>query len=161
MRSDHKGFAGWYSWYRIKKAMEMSNRMKVEELKKLVTEVHFSSICYIGGIDEVDIKRENGKIIVRAKSMRGHIDEKYSMSQEEWDVFIDKLYDDLHINKWKRSYKPDEWVIIDGCTWELQISVEGGRKRIYRGDNEYPENWDEFESLMRQFGILREDNWDE
>ena len=50
---------------------------------------------------------------------------------------------------------------MDGCTWEFQISVEGGRKRIYRGDNEYPENWDEFESLMRQFGILKENNWDE
>ena len=83
LRSDHKGIAGWYSWYRIKEAMEMSNRMKVEELKKLVTEVHFSSICYIGGIDEVDIKKENGRITVRAESMRGHIDEKYSMSQEE------------------------------------------------------------------------------
>ena len=91
----------------------MSNRMKVEELKKLVAGVHFSSICYIGGIDEVDIKKENGRITVRAESMRGHIDEKYSMSQEEWDAFIDKLYDDLHINKWKRSYKPDEWVIME------------------------------------------------
>lgn len=139
----------------------MSNKMKVEELKKLVNGVNFSFMSFIGGMDEVDIRKQDGKITVRVESMRGHIDEEHSMSQEEWDALIDKLYDELHIDKWKRSYRPKEWIIMDGCTWELKISVEGGRKRIYRGDNVYPENWDEFESLMRQFGVLKEVDWDE
>lgn len=123
---------------------------KRDDLKKRVTEVRFSFMGYMYGEDTVDVRKTDGGGSVKAGSMHYHVDTEYCISQDEWDSFISRLYDDLEIDRWKRSYKPDDFIVMDGAFWELGISVEGGRKRIYRGDNVYPDNWDDFESLMKR-----------
>ncbi len=129
----------------------MAKRLRVEETKNLVSEVRFDYCEYMLGEDVIDIKKEADKITVTVDSMRKKLNTKYCIPQEEWDSFISKLYDEIHINKWKRSYKPEELLICDGAFWEIQISVDGRRKRIYKGDNTYPDNWDDFAILMEGF----------
>ena len=134
----------------------MSKRLKIDELKKLITEVRYNSVDYLYGPDVIDIKKEDGKYTVAVTSMQRYIEEKHTITQDKWDALIDGLYDDLHVNKWDHTYMPSEWVISDGQDWELQISVEGGRRRIYRGSNVYPDNWDSFESLIESFAQKQE-----
>ena len=129
----------------------MSKRLKIEELKKLVKEVRFNSVDYLHGPDVIDIKKDDGKITVTVTSMLQYVEKEYSITQDKWDSLIDTLYDDIHINNWAHTYMPSEWIIAVGRDWELQISVEGGRRRIYRGSNVYPDNWDDFESLIESF----------
>ena len=67
----------------------MSKRLTIEELKKLVTEVRYESICYIGGSDTIDIKKADGKITVKLTSMSNYYDDEYCITQERWDALID------------------------------------------------------------------------
>ena len=129
----------------------MLNELSVEETKKLVNEVYCVYRQFLFGDDEIDIKKDADKVTVKIKSMQNHIDIEYCISQTEWDSFISKLYDDIHINNWKTIYNPEKLMMMDGARWEIQISFDGGEKRIYKGDNTYPYNWDDFTNLLVQF----------
>lgn len=130
----------------------MSRKTDMEELKKQVNEVRFSRMDYLYGEDIFDISKGEDKATVKIESMINYVSEEYCISLDEWYAFIDKLYDRLHIDKWKRNYRPDKCIFLDGTFWDLKISFDGRRKRVYKGDNTFPANWNKFASLMEKFG---------
>ena len=130
----------------------MSRKTDMEELKKQVNKVRFSRMDYLYGEDIFDISKGEDKATVKIESMINYVSEEYCISLDEWYAFIDKLYDRLHIDKWKRNYRPDKCIFLDGTFWDLKISFDGRRKRVYKGDNTFPANWNKFASLMEKFG---------
>ncbi len=64
------------------------------------------------------------------------------MPQEE---FIEKL-GETHMEAWKKRYYDNE--ILDGEQWEIVLEYEG-KKKSYRGNNQYPDTFDVFLTVMR------------
>ncbi len=72
----------------------------------------------------------------------------------ETDVCIeDFLYDfgKLHIGEWRKRYTTNRFgvYVLDGKWWELDIEYKNGRKRKYCGENAYPYNFGDLESLLK------------
>lgn len=128
----------------------MTKKLDTEEFKKQVNEVRFWTESYVYPPDEIIIRSDGEKATVTVNSVLRYVDEEYGITQDDWERLIDKLYDDLHVDKWENSYTPSE-CILDGEQWELRISAAGRRRRIYKGMNAYPRNWRKFTKLMRQF----------
>ncbi|MBQ5521284.1 MAG: hypothetical protein IIT86_00495 [Oscillospiraceae bacterium] len=59
------------------------------------------------------------------------------------------LYSGLFLHEWKKSY--DNFEVLDGEQWELEITMTNRRKRTYEGSNAYPPYWPELKALFRPF----------
>ncbi len=65
------------------------------------------------------------------------------------DEFSKKL-DLLKITDWRRHYKPDGDIILDGVSWTVTYEDTDFKKKEYTGDNEYPANWKKFIKLLKE-----------
>lgn len=55
-------------------------------------------------------------------------------------------FEKLNVEEWKDSYVVFRH--INGYSWELNVFYKNGEKLIKKGSNDYPENMDEFLSLL-------------
>lgn len=69
---------------------------------------------------------------------------KYCADKEEWFFCLGML----HIGEWKKHYANKEEA-EGGETWELVLSYDNGKERIYKGENACPYN---FHNLTEMLG---------
>ena len=70
------------------------------------------------------------------------------ISKRRWNNLLDKLFNNCFLLDWKKNYKPEDYVVLDGESWVLEIELADGRRRTWRGNNEYPAYWKE---VLREF----------
>ena len=70
------------------------------------------------------------------------------ISKRRWNNLLDKLLNSCCLLDWKKNYKPEGYVVLDGESWILEIELADGRRRTWRGNNEYPAYWKE---ALREF----------
>ena len=66
-----------------------------------------------------------------------------------WMRLVNQLYSGLYLHEWKRNYNNFE--ILDGEQWSLEITLTNRRRRTYEGSNAYPPYWPELKALFRSF----------
>ncbi|KJF38443.1 hypothetical protein TQ39_17895 [Ruthenibacterium lactatiformans] len=71
------------------------------------------------------------------------------MPDKEWTELVDRLYNHLFLDDWKRRYV-DEGV-LDGTQWELTVQLDKKRKREYYGSNMYPAYWKRLNKLFQPY----------
>ena len=125
---------------------------KAEENYDVVESISFNIIRYIGGSRTVEIEKNGEGITVKAFSHRTEKDPYIrEMSASEWYNLLDNLFSDLKIQKGRRTFKLETGLMMDGEFWNLHIGLAGGRKRNWRGDNEYPPYWSRLKGLFDRF----------
>ena len=100
------------------------------------------SSCGFLGEETLEIQKEGEKYTVRFQkrlSLDWQVFENIDLA--EW---AGKL-EGLQINKWKKVY--DESCIISEKYWKLDYKTEGKRCRHIGGNNDYPDNFDDFIDL--------------
>jgi ADP-ribosylglycohydrolase len=120
-----------------------------------VTEIYFSVGGYFGGSDTYYLNIENNNATLTTTKGYGLSPIEKQYSEEETKLLLDN-FEALHVEYWNYEYVDP--FICDGTQWELAVRCEGKRAVVWRGSNDYPENWDD---LLLFFGIEEEDEYDE
>jgi len=122
-----------------------------EDYRDIVTSIRFSDGGFFNGYSEVFIKRTSEKIelVVKPPFSDIAVVSEREMTVGEWKKLINRLYSKLYLHEWKKRF--NDWTILDGEQWDLEISLTHGRKRTYSGSNAYPPYWDELKSTFRPF----------
>ena len=71
------------------------------------------------------------------------------LTEKEWTKLLDRLYCKLYLHEWKKQY--NDWTVMDGEQWELEIRMTEGRVRNYSGSNAFPPYWNELKRTFRPF----------
>ena len=69
-----------------------------------------------------------------------------SWTRERSKRWLSKI-ESIHFGKWEDSYYRED--ICDGTQWTLSYHYEGEIKRKIFGNNDYPDNWELFQNIMR------------
>ncbi len=122
-----------------------------EDYRKIVTSIRFSDGGFFGGYNELLIKKCRTGIIADARPDFRNADApvRRTISENEWMKLLDKLYCKLFLHEWKKQF--NDWSILDGEQWELEIRMTNNRVRNYSGSNAFPPYWNELLRIIRPF----------
>lgn len=127
----------------------------IEDYRDSVVSVRFNKIAARGGDDELMIMRmPTGEYIsdYRPWIERGIEPVRRTVSESEWRMLMDTLYQRLYLHEWpKRFYPPKGVVVLDGESWELELRLTHRRVRNYCGENGYPAYWDGLVRALERF----------
>ena len=139
-------------------------QMSIEELKNAVVKVRLDiwSVVLGANHDDISVYQKDGGYYCsgsRTKEMKLDIqrirngernfkENKSVMTEQAWDDFIGKLFDDVSVLSWKRKYFQVMPTVLDGQRWEFTFTLNDGRKFKSVGRNEYPQRWKEVEELF-------------
>lgn len=121
----------------------------------MVEAITFEVGGFFQGRTIVSIKKNPKGALVRVGQFPHKIDgpvEDRQITPLRWMRLVNKLYNELYINEWKKSYEDPN--VLDGTQWELEIKLNGRRKRTYSGSNAYPPYWMELIALFSPFAKL-------
>lgn len=127
------------------------DRMSAEAYSDIVTGIRFSYGGYFMGHTEIIIKRtkEGAAVSVSQFPTEKEPIEDKQITSLRWMRLVYSLYSGLFLHEWKKSY--DNFEVLDGEQWELEITMTNRRKRSYEGSNAYPPYWPELKALFRPF----------
>ena len=116
-----------------------------------VRSIRFLVGGYFGGSTEIHIRENDKGALVRVWSFPAieEMVQERQITSGKWSHILIKLYKDMYLHEWKKDYT-DPYV-LDGEQWELEIGLNGGRKRTYHGSNDYPPYWPELRAIFREF----------
>ena len=134
---------------------------KYEDYRDVVNGISFSIGGYFGDFTNITIKKnKNGAIV--------HVDKPFvfprnpdecldledkQITLAKWNKIVSKLYEKIYIHEWNKDYT--DIGVLDGTNWEVEITLEGRRKRTYSGSNAYPSNWSDFIRIFKEFSKFR------
>jgi len=103
--------------------------MKKEDLKiKNIKKVEIDFNAYLSGRDQM-------------------VFDESVMGKELWNSFLDDLLNTIKISEWNKAYRNSE--ILDGFGWEVKITGKDNGVITFYGVNDYPNNWEAFEDLIK------------
>lgn len=122
-----------------------------EDYRKIVTAIRFSDGRFFSGYDEVLIKRTPKGVVADARPsfQRLGMEARRELTEKEWAKLLGRLYCKLYLHEWKKQY--NDWTVMDGEQWELEIRMTEGRVRNYSGSNAFPPYWNELKRTFRPF----------
>lgn len=120
----------------------------VEDYRDIVTAIKFSIGGFLTGRTEVTIrKNKDGACVEEMHLFDSNLPtEPKQISKAKWHNIVNKLYDEMYLHEWKKSYVDDS--VLDGTQWELQIKLTNNRVRNYGGSNAYPPYYKELRKLL-------------
>ncbi len=71
--------------------------------------------------------------------------------EKDWEIFWQEV-DKLKVWSWKKEYFNKG--VMDGTQWELEIKIEGKRRRKMFGSNAYPKPKGTFDSFIKALNRL-------
>ena len=122
-----------------------------EDFRKIVTSVRFIDGGFFGGHDDVTIKKTASGIVadIYPRFRSGLPDSQETLTEKEWDKLLNRLFCKLYIHEWKKNY--DDWTVLDGEQWSLELRLSDRRVRKYRGSNAFPAYWNELKNTFKPF----------
>lgn len=137
------------------------NKDGFEDLRDMVTAIHFSDGGFFGGYQDIRFEKKNDVITLSVASFPSFDDVHHEViTEKEWRKLLDKLFCKLYVHEWKKRYVDPG--ILDGEQWELQFKLNGGRQRNYYGSNAYPPLWKELKGVFmpyfKKYGITINSN---
>lgn len=122
-----------------------------EAYADIVTGIRFSYGGFFQGHTEITIKRnKNGAIAVVSQfPYESKPVPDRQITALRWMRLVNRLYSELYLHEWKKDY--DNFDVLDGEQWSLEIILTNRRKRTYEGSNAYPPYWPELKALFRPF----------
>ncbi len=122
-----------------------------EDYRNIVASIRFYDGGYFGGYDEVTIKKMASGIIadISPSFQREYVGGQRVLSEEEWNKLLNRLFCKLYVHEWKKQY--NDWTVLDGEQWELEIRMTGRRVRNFSGSNAFPAYWNELKRTFRPF----------
>jgi len=117
----------------------------IEKYSDIVTEIRFEVGGYFGGYETYTLKKSKGEYTFSL----GFFDTEdvvRTLTSNEWQKVINKLYTGFYIHEWKKDYFNP--CVTDGIQWSVKIRLTNGRRRTINGSNAYPGYWEEFRRLM-------------
>lgn len=107
-----------------------------------------TSFSVYGNFDATIEKTEDGAGVIISDGLDSII---RHITKRRWNNLLNKLINNCYLLDWKKNYKPKDYVVLDGESWLLEIELTGGRRRTWRGDNEYPIYWKEALKEFKRF----------
>ena len=106
---------------------------------------------YFGPNERLIIKQHNeGYDLDYCRYYQDYVDNGVPHFKGRWSkAYFNRWYQKLKIigiERWKDKYWEDA---CDGEQWELRFKFENEEQRIISGDNAYPDNWEQFQRLMK------------
>ena len=128
-----------------------------EDYRDIVTSLKFSIGGYFGGHTEIKITKNDKGAIVDIDNMRYDLSEAElldslnpkQITSLKWDRILNKLYNEMYLHEWKKKYEDPN--VLDGTSWDLEVTMTNRRKRTYSGINDYPPYWSEFRKIFREY----------
>lgn len=120
-----------------------------EDYRDAITSVCFSDGGFFHGHIQITIERADAGIRAEVFPRFSVESIPFAVTEEEWRDLLDALYGKLFLHEWKKNF--DDPDILDGEQWSLRLGLNGGRRRLYHGSNDYPQYWDELKALFRPF----------
>ena len=122
-----------------------------EAYADIVTGIRFSYGGFFQGHTEITIKRnKNGAIAVVSQfPYESKPVPDRQITALRWMRLVNRLYSELYLHEWKKDY--DNFDVLDGEQWSIEITLTNHRKRTYEGSNAYPPYWPELKALFRPF----------
>ncbi len=129
---------------------------KYENYRDVVNGIKFSIGAYLGGFTDITIKKSKDGAIVHVDKplvFPRNPDECHDLEDKQitlakWNKIVSKLYEKIYIHEWNKDYT--DIGVLDGTHWEVEITLEGRRKRTYSGSNAYPPNWSDFVKIFKE-----------
>ncbi len=76
--------------------------------------------------------------------------ETIELSKEKIETFL-KTLETIKIDKWKKNY--ENTYVLDGTSWNLEITFGNNKKLSFTGNNAYPYQWKTFcNSIQKLLG---------
>lgn len=128
-----------------------------EDYRDIVTSLKFSIGGYFEGHTEIVIsKNEKGAVVNIENRRLGLSNDEFfdslnpkQITRLKWDRILNKLYNEIYLHEWKKNYEDPN--VLDGTSWELEITMTNRRKRTYSGINDYPPYWNELKKIFREY----------
>ncbi len=124
------------------------------------------------GSSNISIWAENGKLHYSKHIFDPESDSFLFEDSDVEDAISDvsledfvQNFEDLNIKKWRKSYEPIGYMVLDGEQWEIRLEFDEGKPINILGDNAYPREWNQLISLVRSVvgntGVLEtvDDGW--
>jgi len=129
------------------------NSYTIDEFKDKLIRFFFSSFCY-GPSGSIELLN-NGINIKYRYNDRYYEDEEdsnyieYPFSMDNWKKFVEKTVN-LNIHKWKKRY--DNKIFSTDCEeWKVELEFKNNKKIIRSGYDEYPDNWEKFQNIIKEY----------
>lgn len=121
------------------------------DYREAICYIYFVTGRYDAGYPQVTmLKRKNDIILdVRPGYDQAALFIHREITVEEWVAVAEVLFCKLYLHKWKKRFVDP--TILDGEQWELNLGLDGRRKRTYSGSNAYPPYWNELREVFRPF----------
>jgi hypothetical protein len=104
--------------------------MRKNELdESIISKVVVEYINYFSPITEIELSEE-------------------TIGFNSWKYFLDRLLKKIKIQSWKKNYINDN--ILDGFAWRITITSHENKIITFYGQNDYPDNWDNFYRLVEK-----------
>ncbi len=122
-----------------------------EDYRSIVTSIRFNDGGYLIGHEEVVIKKTASGIIadISPNFQREYVGGQRTLSEKEWNKLLDRLFCKLYVQEWKKQY--NDWNVLDGEQWELELRLTDRRVRNYSGSNAFPAYWNELKRTFRPY----------
>ena len=118
-----------------------------EDYRDIAVSLKFRVGGFGGGRNRILIKKDNAGIELSAWSrLSPDPDILRPMENAEWKKLLDRLYGELYLHEWEKSFAEPK--ILDGVQWELKLAFTGDRVESYYGSNRYPPYWEKLEELF-------------
>ncbi len=128
-----------------------------EDYRDIVTSLKLYIGGYFEGHTEIVITKNDKGAIVNIENRRlGLSNDEFfdslnpkQITRLKWDRILNKLYNEIYLHEWKKNYEDPN--VLDGTSWELEITMTNRRKRTYSGINDYPPYWNELKKIFREY----------
>ena len=118
-----------------------------EDYRDVAVSLEFSVGGFSQGGRKILIKKNNAGIELSAWSrLSPDPDIRRPMENAEWKKLLDRLYGELYLHEWEKSFVEPK--VMDGAQWKLELAFTGDRVESYYGSNRYPPYWKKLTELF-------------
>ena len=122
-----------------------------EDYRDIVESIEFSDGGYFQGHTAIKIRKNKDGASVEVDQLPNGeiIPENRQITEHDFQKLVTKLYSEFYLHEWKKSY--NDWTVLDGEQWRLELKLSGRRRRTWSGSNAFPPYWKELKALFKTF----------
>ena len=127
-----------------------STWIKKEQIQANISDSDFIDFCSLLSNQSNRFLQNKNTEIVIDEPLRTYLKSyglSKTLSENEWTAFLEMLFSQVKIQKWKDKYfNPN---VLDGATWTVEYKL-GKRIREISGYHDHPDCWQEFIAFLEE-----------